>query len=582
MNIQEEKLTIKPRYSGILVHPTSFPSPYGIGDLGQSAYDFIDFLDLAGQTLWQCLPLGPTGYGDSPYQSFSSFAGQPLLISPDLLLKDELLKEDDLTDIPEFNIHKVDYGPAITYKTGLLHKAYNHFKAADNKTILRAFNRFCREEKYWLDDYALFMSLKDAHQGKSWHEWEECYQFMDTKSRKAAAADFSDAMNYYRFIQFIFFKQWHELKVYANKKGIAIIGDIPIFVSPDSADVWANQSLFKLDSKGYPTAVAGVPPDYFSATGQLWGNPLYNWNEHKKTDYAWWIARIKNQLKLVDYLRIDHFRGFDAYWSVPYGEETAINGKWIKGPGASLFRAIEKALGKGLPIFAEDLGVITPQVEKLRDTFGFPGMKVLQFAFDGLDENAFLPYLYSENCICYTGTHDNDTTVGWYLNTREEYRDKVRRYMNCDGSSIHWDFIRTALGSTARYAIFPLQDLFGYGSDCRMNTPGVAAGNWAWRYQADKLSPELAEALKRICEVYGRDKARMITAQSTHKKTDSAAHGKADLKLKDAALDKADLAAKKATAAAKKAAAAVKAAAPRTKAVKSEGKTPDTHTEADS
>ena len=299
------------------------------------------------------------------------------------------------------------------------------------------------------------------------------------------------------------------MKLYANKKGISVIGDIPIFVSPDSADVWANQSLFKLDSKGFPTAVAGVPPDYFSKTGQLWGNPLYNWAEHKKTGYAWWISRIRQQLQLVDYLRIDHFRGFEAYWSVPYGDETAINGKWVKGPGTSLFRAIEKELGKDLPIFAEDLGVITPQVEKLRDTFHFPGMKVLQFAFNDTAESDFLPYLYPENCICYTGTHDNDTTVGWYLELDEKYRDKVRRYMNCDGSNIHWDFIRTALGSTARYAIFPLQDLFGFGSDCRMNTPGAAAGNWAWRYTADRLSPELAEALKTTSEVYGRDRARM-------------------------------------------------------------------------
>ncbi len=512
VNIEEEKLSVKPRYSGILVHPTSFPGPYGIGDLGQSAYDFIDFLELAGQTLWQCLPLGPTGFGDSPYQSFSSFAGQPLIISPDLLKKDGLLTEDDLSEIPDFDPNKIDYGPAINFKTGLLHKAYERFRATTDKAITRAFNRFCRDAKSWLEDYALFMALKDHHAGRSWHEWEERYQFLDSKTRKTISAELKDDIGYYQFTQFIFFKQWHALKAYANKKGISIIGDIPIFVSPDSADVWANKSLFKLDSKGYPTAVAGVPPDYFSATGQLWGNPLYNWSEHKKTGYAWWIDRIRNQLQLVDYLRIDHFRGFEAYWSVPYGEETAINGKWIKGPGASLFRAIEKELGKGLPIFAEDLGVITPQVEKLRDTFNFPGMKVLQFAFNGTDESVFLPYLYGENCICYTGTHDNDTTVGWYLSVKEECRDKVRRYMNCDGGNIHWDFIRTALGSTARYAIFPMQDLFGYGSDCRMNTPGVAAGNWSWRYTSDKLSKELAEALKKICEVYGRDKARMEAA----------------------------------------------------------------------
>lgn len=515
MIIQEEKPSVKPRYSGILVHPTSFPSPYGIGDLGQGAYAFIDFLYEAGQTLWQCLPLGPTGYGDSPYQSFSAFAGQPLIISPELLAKDGLLTDADLSDVPEFSVYTVDYGPAITYKTGLLHKACDHFRVSEDKALTRDFNRFCREEKAWLVDYALFMSLKDLHEGKSWHEWDERYQFMDAKTRKNTLAELQDSIFYYEFIQFIFFKQWYALKKYANDKGISIIGDIPIFVSPDSADLWANQSLFKLDSKGFPTAVAGVPPDYFSATGQLWGNPLYNWIEHKKTDYAWWIARIRHQLKLVDYLRIDHFRGFEAYWSVPYGEETAINGKWIKGPGASLFRAVEKELGKNLPIFAEDLGVITPPVEKLRDSFHFPGMKVLQFAFSGTEENNFLPYLYPENCICYTGTHDNDTTVGWYYKLDAASQDKIRRYMNCDGSNIHWDFIRTALSSTARYAVFPMQDLFGYGSDCRMNTPGQASGNWAWRYEAEKLTPQLAASLKDICEVYGRDRSRMEEKEET-------------------------------------------------------------------
>ena len=378
-------------------------------------------------------------------------------------LKDGLLEKDDLADVPDFNDYSVEYGNVITYKTALLRKACAHFTASEDKALHKAFNHLCRTEKDWLEDYALFMSLKDLHQGRSWHEWSPQYQVLDTRTRKAALTELADSITYYQFIQFIFFKQWHELKLYANKKGISVIGDIPIFVSPDSADVWANQSLFKLDSKGFPTAVAGVPPDYFSKTGQLWGNPLYNWAEHK----------------------------------------------WIKGPGVSLFRAIEKELGKDLPIFAEDLGVITPQVEKLRDTFHFPGMKVLQFAFNDTAESDFLPYLYPENCICYTGTHDNDTTVGWYLELDEKYRDKVRRYMNCDGSNIHWDFIRTALGSTARYAIFPLQDLFGFGSDCRMNTPGAAAGNWAWRYTADRLSPELAEALKTTSEVYGRDRARM-------------------------------------------------------------------------
>ena len=363
-------------------------------------------------------------------------------------------------------------------------------------------------ENPWLTDYSVFMAVKEAEGGKPWWQWSDRHAHYHTCIQDIFSYESRAA--FWKFVQYIFYQQWGNIKAYANEKGVAVLGDMPIYVAMDSADVWSGLPLFLIDEKTLkPEKVAGVPPDYFSENGQLWGNPLYNWTEHKKTGYAWWISRIRQQLQLVDYLRIDHFRGFEAYWSVPYGDETAINGKWIKGPGASLFRAIEKELGKDLPIFAEDLGVITPQVEKLRDTFHFPGMKVLQFAFNDTAESDFLPYLYPENCICYTGTHDNDTTVGWYLELDEKYRDKVRRYMNCDGSNIHWDFIRTALGSTARYAIFPLQDLFGFGSDCRMNTPGAAAGNWTWRYTSDRLSPELAEALKTISEVYGRDRARM-------------------------------------------------------------------------
>ncbi len=522
MKIQDDTPTVKPRYSGVLLHPTSLPSPYGIGDLGQSAYDFIDFLNRAGQSLWQCLPLSPTGYGDSPYQAFSAFAGQPLLISPDLLAKDGLLTAEDLADIPEFSPYTVDYGAVIPYKTKLFQKAYDNFcslsgsfisKDSPVASLIGDFEAFCSEEAFWLEDYALFMALKDLHGGRSWHEWDASYQFMSKDKRVSTLKELHKTVTYYQFIQFIFFKQWRALKTYANQKGIDIIGDIPLFVSPDSADVWANKHLFRLDSKGYPTVVAGVPPDYFSATGQLWGNPLYNWTVHKKESYRWWISRIRHQLKQVDYLRIDHFRGFEAYWSVPYGEETAINGCWKKGPGLSLFRAIQKELGTHLPIFAEDLGVITPPVRKMRDTLGFCGMKVLQFAFNDTTENDFLPYLYTENCICYTGTHDNDTTVGWYLNASEACRDRVRRYMNSDGHQIHWDFIRAALSSTARYAIIPLQDLFGYGSDCRMNTPSVAAGNWSWRYRQEVLTPELADYFRKTCEIYGRDHARMEVTQ---------------------------------------------------------------------
>lgn len=492
------------RYSGILVHPTSFPSPYGIGDMGPGAYEFIDFLKAAGQTLWQCLPLGPTGFGDSPYQSFSSFAGQPLIISPDKLIEINLLSEEDVADCPAWEDTAVDYGPAIEYKTALLKTAYEYFKESTNTDLLKEYQSFCQKASDWLDDYALFMALKNLHNGASWLCWDEEYKFLTPASQDKAQKLCADDIGYYKFVQFIFEKQWLELKAYANESNIQIIGDIPIFVSPDSADVWAHKTLFELDSKGYPKRVAGVPPDYFSETGQLWGNPLYLWSAHKKTGYAWWIARIARQLALTDYLRIDHFRGFEAYWSVPYGEETAINGQWVKGPGATLFKAVKKALGNDLPIFAEDLGIITKEVEQLRDSLGFPGMKVLQFGFENLEENGFLPHHFTRNCICYTGTHDNDTTRGWFEQANEKIRDKVRRYFNCDGSIVTWDFIRGAIASTAKYAVFPLQDLFGLDSTARMNTPGKAAGNWAWRYTSDMLSDGFAGQLKETCQLFGR------------------------------------------------------------------------------
>mgnify|MGYP003371416747 FL=1 len=492
------------RYSGILVHPTSFPSPYGIGDLGPGAYEFIDFLKEAGQTLWQCLPLGPTGFGDSPYQSFSSFAGQPLIISPDKLIEADLLTKEDLCDCPSWDDTAVDYGPAIEYKTALLKTAYEYFKESTDAALHKDYNSFCKKSAGWLDDYALFMALKNLHHGASWLEWEEKDKFLTADAKKEALTLCSDDIGYYKFIQFIFEIQWHQLKDYANAAGIKIIGDIPIFVSPDSADVWAHKELFELDTKGFPKNVAGVPPDYFSATGQLWGNPLYLWSAHKKTGYEWWCERIARQLSLTDYLRIDHFRGFAAYWSVPYGEETAINGKWIKGPGAALFKSAEKACKKPLPIFAEDLGIITDDVEALRDKLGFPGMRVLQFGFENSEENSFLPHQFIKNCICYTGTHDNDTTRSWYEHTTEKVRDKVRRYFNCDGSIITWDFIRGAIASTAKYAIFPLQDLFGLDSSARMNTPGKASGNWAWRYTSNMLTENLANQLKSTCILFGR------------------------------------------------------------------------------
>ncbi len=349
------------------------------------------------------------------------------------------------------------------------------------------------------------MAGKEYHKGLPWYEWEDSLKDPTPSERKEWLQKLSDSVSYYRFVQFLFFGQWYELKDYANKKGIAIIGDIPIFTCLDSADVWAGKKLFCLDSKGYPLEVAGVPPDYFSTTGQLWGNPLYNWAVHAKDGYQWWIARIRNQLDQVDYVRIDHFRGFEAYWAVPYGETTAVNGKWKKGPGEDLFLAIRQALGGELPIFAEDLGVITPEVERLRDMFEFPGMKVLQFGFEGEGESTFLPHQFdTRNCICYTGTHDNDTSLGWYSHTTEANRDKVRRYMNTDASSVSWDFIRTCLGSIAKYAIFPVQDLLKLDSDSRMNIPGVPSGNWAFRFRSGLLDQGMAEGLKQMTRLFGR------------------------------------------------------------------------------
>ena len=496
--------TLNTRYSGILVHPTSFPSPYGIGDLGPGAKDFIDFLHKAGQKLWQVLPLGHTGFGNSPYQSYSSFAGQIILISPDLLVEEELLTKDDLNPIPEWESpYKAEYDNVIAYKDELFRIAFRNFKKASNKKMQSEYESWLNSNS-WADDYALFMALKKAHKGVAWQEWDEEYLHPTDALKASWNTTYKEEADYYRFLQFIFFRQWFALKEYANNLGISIIGDIPIFVASDSCDAWANQHLFQLEKDGYPTCVAGVPPDYFSATGQLWGNPLYDWKAHKAQDYEWWIQRVKHQLTLCDYLRIDHFRGFAAYWSVPYGEETAVNGKWVKGPGKNLFRAIENALGEDLPIIAEDLGIITPDVEKLRDDFHFPGMKVLQFAFDSPQENAFLPHYYPYNCVCYSGTHDNDTTKGWYETIRDDSREKLLHYTRTNGDDMGWDFIRLAWGSVAKMAIVPLQDVMCMGSDARMNVPGTAKGNWEWRYTKELLKEDYAHGLHELTRVYGR------------------------------------------------------------------------------
>lgn len=494
-----------PRSSGVLLHISSLPNRYGIGSMGKEAYQFVDFLISARQKLWQVFPLGPTGYGDSPYQCFSAFAGNPLLIDLDLLVEDGFLSKKDLDEAPQFPDNRVDYGPVITFKFPLLRKAYENFiiKAEKQKLLQEKFDRFCEINKAWLDDFALFMALKDEFGGKSWLEWEKEIRFRNPDTLNAYKLKLSDKINFQKFRQYIFFSQWHDLRAYANKNGIKIIGDIPIFVAMDSADVWAHPELFYFSPDLKPTKVAGVPPDYFSATGQLWGNPLYSWPEHQKTGFSWWISRIKSALELVDIIRIDHFRGFAGYWAVPYGEKTAVNGQWEKAPGMELFSAVEHALGK-LPIIAEDLGVITPDVVELRDHFQFPGMKVLQFAFDSNEENDHLPHQMVPNSVIYTGTHDNDTCRGWFEKAKPTDKQTALDYLKSNGKEIWWDFIQAAWASVARIAIVPLQDILGLDSEARMNFPGVASGNWQWRFCWDELKPSLIKRLAHLTKIYGR------------------------------------------------------------------------------
>ena len=493
------------RSSGVLAHVTSLPSPHGVGTMGRTACEFIDFLADAHQTYWQVLPLGHTGFGDSPYQCFSAAAGNPYLIDMDLLVEDGLLTADEVRQ-GDFDASPdtADFEQLADTRWPLFRKAYSRVTPEMREEIAA----FTEKNSEWLPDYALFMALKEE---KYHHMPVYMWPDKDVRDRKPAAlekvtAELRDEVDFRIFLQYIFFKQWTALREYANEKGIQIIGDIPIFVSMDSADVWANQHLFQLDSKGYPTRVAGVPPDYFSATGQLWGNPLYNWEAHEAEHFSWWISRIRAQLYNLDILRVDHFRGFEAFWSIPYGEPTAVNGEWVKAAGHALFSAVRDAFEGNLPIIAEDLGIITPEVEALRDEFGFPGMKVLQFAFDSLDEGSYLPHRYtSPVCVCYTGTHDNDTTRSWYQTLRPECRDKVRRYTHCSNDT-HFplDLIGTALASVAAYAIFPLQDVLCVGAEGRMNTPGIGAGNWSWRYQQSALKGELADELRGMTILYGR------------------------------------------------------------------------------
>ncbi|MGE5795395.1 MAG: 4-alpha-glucanotransferase [Ignavibacteria bacterium] len=493
------------RSAGILLHPTSLPGRFGIGDLGNEAYNFANFLVTAGQKLWQVFPLGPTGYGDSPYQCFSAFAGNPLMISPEILKNDGFLKDEDLHIVPRFDSHKIDFGRVIDYKYKLLRKAFENFKK--NRTeIEKSLKTFESENKDWLEDFAFFMAAKDYHGGKLWTEWDKDLVLRKKDALGKWKEKLADGMHFHKFIQFIFFKQWEQLKKYVNEKGIKIIGDMPIFIAYDSADLWSHKDIFTVDKEGKLINVAGVPPDYFSATGQRWGNPLFKWEEMEKDEFGWWRRRIANILKLVDIVRIDHFRGFDKFWQIPGDAPTAQKGKWVKAPGDKFFKTLKKHLGD-LPIIAEDLGLITKSVIELRDKFNFPGMKILQFAFGKGMEKKFLPHNYVKNCVVYTGSHDNDTTRAYFEKAKKENSDifkHAQKYLNYYGDDITFELIRTAYASSADTVVLPMQDILNLSGEARMNYPGTLGNNWTWRFTWEQIYPELAEKYRSLAELYER------------------------------------------------------------------------------
>lgn len=494
-----------PRSSGILLHPTSLPSPLGMGDLGAEAYQFVDFLAETKQRLWQVLPLGPTGHGNSPYLCYSSMAGNPLLISLARLVEDGLLEPHELDPLYGLPSDWVDFDRLIPIKMELLQRAAQRFQAAASPEDRAAFDQFCQRCQFWVDEYAFYMALKQAHGGASWTAWDPAI----ARRQPEAIAQWQDRLGpdifCHQFLQFEFHRQWSALRHYANERQIQIVGDIPIYVAHDSVDVWAYPDNFMIDPDTLaPAEMAGVPPDYFSATGQLWGNPTYNWSVLQESGFNWWIQRLSAILDYVDLIRVDHFRGFEAYWAVPEGEITAMNGQWVTAPGVELFETVAEKLGS-LPILAEDLGVITPEVEALRDRFEFPGMKILHFAFGSDNGNPYLPTNYPRNCLVYTGTHDNDTTVGWFEKLADYDRGRLMQYMGgLSHEGIHWDLIRLALMSVANQAIVPLQDVLGLNSNARMNCPGVADGNWGWRYQAEALDQTCRQRLRSLTELANR------------------------------------------------------------------------------
>jgi 4-alpha-glucanotransferase len=500
------------RSSGILLHPTSLPGPCGIGNFGPVAYAWVDWLARAHQKLWQVLPLGPTGYADSPYAALSSFALNPLLISPQLLVEQGDLDVDGLAGAPAFPASRVDYGAVIAWKQPLLERAAHRFLAHASADRRDAYDRFCAAHAAWLDEFVLFIALKRYHDDVSWTEWPHDIALRRPNALARWRARLAEPIAVHRALQYLAFEQWSALKAYANARGIQIVGDVPIFCAHDSADVWATRDLFTLDEGGQPLYISGVPPDYFSETGQRWGNPLYRWDVMAERGYAWWIARMRAALETVDIVRIDHFRGFIAYWEIPADEPTAVRGRWVPGPRAAVFEALQGALGE-LPILAEDLGVITPKVIDLRERFDLPGMKILQFAFDEAalhasfgtyDRNPFLPHNYTRQFVVYTGTHDNDTALGWIEHCDPEERARALAYLGADGQAFHWTLIRAAMASAADLAIVPLQDVLGLGSEARMNLPGTVGDNWTWRYAKGALTDQLAARLAEMVTLYER------------------------------------------------------------------------------